>query len=257
MADKDKTKNLRLLKENEFRSDVKKNREAFMLEKAREILNKDGVQALNLPDLAKSSGYSKPTIYKYFPTKEDLMLALANQSTGKQIAYMERALSFEGRPREILHGIQSLNSSILFESVRDAVLLHTNRIRSFAAPERRKLLDAYEERRIEIIAQIIREAVAVDDLVLPHRTNEYELQMTIMSTQMGGLVLQESDSPIMGKWLNKINFTHGMFGRIVLDGMGWRPLSSEWRYSETVKRFYKEIFPELIVDKNGSIKEAI
>ena len=256
MADAEKTKKLRLLKENEFRSDVKKNREAFMLERAREILNKDGVQALNLPDLAKSSGYSKPTIYKYFPTKEDLMLALANQSTGNQIAYMERALTFEGRPREILHGIQSLNSSILFESVRDAVLLHTNRIRSFAAPERRKLLDAYEERRIEIIAQIIREAVAVNDLVLPHLTNEYELQMTIMSTQMGGLVLQESDSPVMGKWLNKINFTHGMFGRIVLDGMGWRPLSSEWRYSESVKRFYKEIFPELIVDKNGNSKEA-
>ena len=257
MADKDKTKNLRLLKENEFRSDVKKNRELFMLEKAREILNKDGVQALNLPDLAKLSGYSKPTIYKYFPTKEDLMLALANQSTGKQIAYMERALTFEGRPREILHGIQSLNAGILFESVRDAVLLHTNRIRSFAAPERRKVLDAYEERRIEIIAQIIRAAVAAGDLVLPYRTNEYELQMTIMSTQMGGLLLQESDSPVMGKWLKKINFTHGMFGRIVLDGMGWQPLSSEWRYSETVKRFYKEIFPEIIVDKNGNIKEAI
>ena len=257
MPNADKMKNIRLLKENEFRNDVMKNREEFMLEKAREILNKKGVQALNLPDLAKLSGYSKPTIYKYFPTKEDLMLALANQSTGKQIAYLERAITFEGRPREVLHGIQSLNSGVLFESVRDAVLLHTNRIRSFATPERQKLLDTYEERRIEIIAQIIRDAVAIGDLELPHRTNEYELQITIMSTQLGGLVLQESDSPVMGKWLKKINFSHGMFGRIILDGMGWHPLSSEMRYSETVKRFYQEVFPELTIDEKGNSIKAI
>ncbi|MBU4002410.1 MAG: hypothetical protein KKB94_08845 [Proteobacteria bacterium] len=185
------------------------------------------------------------------------MLALANQSTGKQIAYLERAITFEGRPREIVHGIQSLNSGVLFESVRDAVLLHTNRIRSFATTERREMLDTYEERRIEIIAQIIRDAVAIGDLELPHRTNEYELQITIMSTQFGGLVLQESDSPVMGKWLKKINFSHGMFGRIILDGMGWHPLSSEMRYSETVKRFYQEVFPELAIDENGNSQKAI
>jgi AcrR family transcriptional regulator len=257
MPNADKMKNIRLLKENEFRNDVRKNREEFMLGKAREILNKNGFQALNLPELAKLSGYSKPTIYKYFSTKEDLMVALANQSTGKQIAYLERALTFEGRPREILHGIQSLNSGVLFESVRDAVLIHTDKIRSLAAPERRKLLDTYEERRIEIIAQIIREAVAVGDLVLPYRTNEYELQIAIMSTQMGALVLQESDSPVVGKWFKKINFSHGMFGRIILDGLGWRPLTSEWRYSETVKRFYQEVFPEFAIDEKGNSIKAI
>ena len=257
MPNAEKTEDIRLLKENEFRNDVKKNRERFMLEKAREILNKDGFQALNLPELAKLSGYSKPTIYKYFPNKEDLMVALANQSTGKQIAYMERALTFEGRPREILHGIQSLNSGVLFESVRDAVLLYTTRIRSFAVAERRKLLDTYEERRIEIIAQIVRDAVAIGDLELPFRTNEYELQITIMSTQLGGLVLQESDSPVVEKWFKKINFSHGMFGRIILDGIGWRPLSSEIRYSETVKRFYKEVFPELPLDEKGNSIKAI
>ena len=108
------------------------------------------------------------------------------------------------------------------------------------------------EKRIEIIAQIIRDSVAIGDLELPHRTNEYELQITIMSTQLGGLVLQELDSPVMEKWLKKINFSHGMFGRIILDGMGWRPLSSEWRYSETVKRFYQEVFPELALDEKGN-----
>ncbi|MBL7174416.1 MAG: hypothetical protein ISS66_01205 [Desulfobacteraceae bacterium] len=55
-----KAKKIKLLRENEIRDDVRKNRENFMLEKAREILNKEGFQALNLPKLAKISGYSKP-----------------------------------------------------------------------------------------------------------------------------------------------------------------------------------------------------
>jgi hypothetical protein len=256
MSGIDKTKKIRLLKEHEFRDDLRKNRERFMLEKAREMLNRWGFQALNLPELAKLSGYSKPTIYKYFPGKEDLMVALATESTEKQVRCLERAIAFEGRPREIIHGIHSLNAGILHESIRDALLIHTDRIRSQATAERQTLLDSLEERRIEIIAGIVRNSVENGDLVLPDRVNEYELVFTLMGTNFGGLVMQESDSPVMGKWFRKINFSHGMFGRIVLDGMGWRPLSAEWNYSETIRRFYAEVFPELMDHENTSAAKA-
>jgi AcrR family transcriptional regulator len=256
MRDTNPMKNIRFLKENEFRDDVRKNRERFMLEKAREILNQAGFGALNLPELAKLTGYSKPTIYKYFPNKEELMVALATESTEKQVAFLERAITFNGRPREKIHGIHSLNTGILYESLRDALLIHTDRIRSRATPERQQLLDGYEERRIEILAGIVREAVSNGDLKLPDRVNEYELQFTLMATNFGGMVMQESDSPVMGKWFEKIKFSHGMFGRIVLDGMGWRPLSAEWHYSETIRRFYQEVFPELVLEESKTSKNT-
>lgn len=251
------TKKIRLLKENAFRDDVRKNRERFMLEKAREILNRAGFQALNLPELANLSGYSKPTIYKYFPKKEDLMVALATESTEKQIHYLERAVIFNGRPREIIHGIHSLNTGILHESIRDALLIRTNRIRSQATPERQKILDGLEERRIELIAGIVRKAVGSGDLKLPDGVDEYELMFTLMATNFGGLVMQYSDSPVTAKWFKKIQFSHGMFGRIVLDGMGWRPLSAEWSYSKSIQRFYSEVFPELINHENKIIGNAV
>ena len=249
----EKAKKIKLLRENEIRDDVKKNRELFMLEKAREMLNLLGFQALNLPELAKFSGYSKPTIYKYFPNKEDLMVALAAESSQKQISYFERVVTFDGRPREKIHGIYSLNTGPLKEASHDFLLIHTNNIRSQATPERQKKLDHYEERRIEIIAGIMREALENGDLKLPKRITEYELVFTMMATGLGGYLLQESDSPVTRKWFEKINFTHKAFGRTVLDGIGWHPLTGEWDYTKTIKRFYNEIFPELLSDEKEGL----
>ena len=59
MVTSEKAKKSKLLRENEIRSDVRRNRERFMLEKARELISRVGYQALNLPELAKFSGYSK------------------------------------------------------------------------------------------------------------------------------------------------------------------------------------------------------
>ncbi|MBU4002409.1 MAG: hypothetical protein KKB94_08840 [Proteobacteria bacterium] len=70
MIDANKQHHIRLLKEIEIRDDVRKNRERFMLEKARGILNRNGFQALNLPELAQLSGYSKPTITNISPIKK-------------------------------------------------------------------------------------------------------------------------------------------------------------------------------------------
>jgi len=62
--------------------------------------------------------------------------------------------------------------------------------------------------------------------------------------------MRESDSPVMKKLFYRIRFRDGVFGEIVLDGLGWKPLSTEWNYSETKKRFFQEIFPELLDDSD-------
>jgi AcrR family transcriptional regulator len=70
MSEAEKVQKIIILRENEIRSDVRRNRERFLLENARKLLNTVGFQSFNLPELAKTSGYSKPTIYKYFPNKQ-------------------------------------------------------------------------------------------------------------------------------------------------------------------------------------------
>ena len=241
----EKVQKIKTLRENEFRSNVKRNRERFILENARKLLNTAGFQSFNLPELAKTSGYSKPTIYKYFPNKEDLLVALAIESAERQTLYLEKAVTFDGKPREKLHGIYMLNVSFLQDAFQDMLLVNSNKARSRATPERQQQMDTLEERRFEILANIIREAINTGDLKLPSGVNEYQLMFTLLSSNVGNYAMQRSGSPVMEKWLKRINFADGEFGRIVLDGIGWKPLSSEWDYRKTINRFYRELFPEL------------
>lgn len=136
-------------------------------------------------------------------------------------------------------------------------MIHTNRIRSQATPARQRMLDYYDERRIDIIAGIMRGALENGDLELPKPITEYELVFTMMATGLGGYLLQKSDSPVTRQWFEKTNFTHETFGRTVLDGIGWHPVTGEWDYSRTIKRFYKEVFPELASGESSEIKSAV
>ena len=40
-------------------------------------------------------------------------------------------------------------------------------------------------------------------------------------------------------------------GSAFLDGLGWRPLSSEWDYRRTLQRVYTEVFPPAYLDELG------
>ena len=139
--------------------------------------------------------------------------------------------------------------------MHDWLIIHIDSsFRKKATPEHQRQLIKNEERIIEVISSIIREAVETGDLDFRKGVDEYKLLFTLMSTDIGGYVMKESDSPVMQKWFKKIKFMHGTFGRIVLDGMGWRPLSGEWDYRKTIERFYSEVFPELLNHENEGIK---
>jgi AcrR family transcriptional regulator len=245
------TKNVRELL---IKNEVKQKRETFMLDQARKIAAAEGLHALSLPRLAEETGYSKPTVYKYFPTKEDLIVAIAAQSAAIRASYYERAVTFQGRPREKLYGINALNFGFLHPHFREMIDFHINRLSLQVGPARQKELFENENRMVEIVAGVVREAIENGDLNLPKKIDEYHILFTLSSTNFGGYVMRESDSPVMKKWFDRIRFRDGVFGEIVLDGLGWAPLSTEWDYKETRERFFREVFPELLEESDQKRK---
>jgi AcrR family transcriptional regulator len=229
-----------------IQSEAKQKRETFMLDQARKIADAEGLHALTLPRLAEETGYSKPTVYKYFPTKEDLIVAIAAQSAAIRASYYERAVTFQGTPREKLYGINFLNFGYLHPHFREMIDFHINRLSRQVSSARQKELFENENRMVEIVAGIVRDAIQNGDLKLPKKMDEYQILFALSSTNFGGYIMRESDSPVMKKWFDRIRFRDGAFGEILLDGLGWKPLSTEWDYSETKKRFYREVFPELL-----------
>ena len=232
------------VREDKIREDIKLKREEFMLEWARRIVKEEGLHALTLPRLAQVSEYSKPTVYKYFPTREDLIVALAVQSAAVRASYYEKAIAFKARPREKLLAIHSLHVGALADYFSDMLNVHLNRLGRQASDEHQQLLLKYEGRIAEIHAQIVREAVESGDLSLPQGVNEYQILLALTATTFGIHVMQESDSPVVKRWFTETGFTENSFVQVVLDGIGWRPLSSQLDYSRTLERFYDEVFPE-------------
>ena len=64
-----------------------------ILDAARRLVLGTGARKLSLSDVATLAGVSRPTIYRYFASKEDLIDALGTQERRRFEAAMERAMS--------------------------------------------------------------------------------------------------------------------------------------------------------------------
>lgn len=62
-----------------------------ILDAARRLVLRTGARKLSLSDVATLAGVSRPTIYRYFASKEDLIDALGAQERRRFAAAMERA----------------------------------------------------------------------------------------------------------------------------------------------------------------------
>jgi AcrR family transcriptional regulator len=68
-------------------------RRAALLEAARQVLAKQGVTGLTMEAVAAAADVSKPAVFYYFRTKEELMGALAAEQLEAETAVLERAIA--------------------------------------------------------------------------------------------------------------------------------------------------------------------
>jgi AcrR family transcriptional regulator len=74
----------------------------LILAAARKVFSEKGYQSARLEDIAAEAGFSKPSLYSYFPDKETLFLSLANQDIQEMSEKIELAANAqEGFTRTI------------------------------------------------------------------------------------------------------------------------------------------------------------
>jgi len=71
------------------RSDATRER---LLDATREVLARGGLRKLHFSAVAAEAGVSRPTVYAYFPTKDDLLLGLAAHEKARFNRGLEEAL---------------------------------------------------------------------------------------------------------------------------------------------------------------------
>lgn len=90
--------------ERPLRADARRNRER-VLQAARDAFAETGLDA-QMDEIARRAGVGVGTVYRHFPTKDALIVALADAHFGQLADIMEAAGEREGEPTEVL--IQAL-----------------------------------------------------------------------------------------------------------------------------------------------------
>jgi AcrR family transcriptional regulator len=75
-------------------------RERLFLDKAQELIQRDGLLTLQMSRIAEESDYAIGTLYQHFASKEDLLVALATRNCLSRVALFERAARWPGPTRE-------------------------------------------------------------------------------------------------------------------------------------------------------------
>ncbi len=221
-------------------------RDAAILDAAREILIESGYYGLTMDRVALKSNLPKGTVYLRFGCKEDLVLALAARAMSMRLSLMERGASFSGRTRERAAALGEAVS--LFQRLHQAEsrVIHTSMgpLREKASPERVTELVRLETDSIGVFAKILAEAVADGDLKLKGETSIDEIVLGTWALIEGAHVLVENAGPERSLNIHDPFHKVWRYFNSIADAYGWRPLFAEWDYEETLARVRKEIFPQ-------------
>ncbi|MCA9129606.1 MAG: TetR/AcrR family transcriptional regulator [Planctomycetales bacterium] len=167
-------------------------REQRILSLARPILVEQGYQALSMDRLAAQMEYAKGTLYNHFPNKEEIVVALAVESLELRRKMFERASILRATPRERMMAVGcscEVYSSACAEHFAVEQMLRNAVIWEKSSNKRQDLIRQCELRSMDLVAGIVRDAVAVGDLQLPNEMTAEELVFGFWSLTYGSHAL--------------------------------------------------------------------
>jgi len=226
-------------------------RENELITLGRKLLEDDCLTTLTIDKLVAQSRFSKGTIYKHFTSKEDLLMAICNQSITEMQAKFKRALAFNGNSREKILAV--MVSYVIWSKLHPSQLFavlaaHSPSVAACACDRRNEKHTQQESDLMSLMNEQIDQAIASGDLVLPKGMAIEQVTFAMWSASWGAMALIMSKgnsvklSPMQ---LERESFTNAT---LVLDGLGWKPLSKDWNYAQTIKNITEEIFqPEMKV----------
>ena len=132
-----------------------------LLDAALEVFVARGYHAAAMDEIADRAGVSKPVLYQHFPGKQELYLALLDESVDRLIESVAAAL------RSTVDNRQRVNAT--FAAYYEYIAEHTGTFRLVfesdltSEPAVRERLDAADQRCADMISQVIKEDAGLAD----------------------------------------------------------------------------------------------
>jgi AcrR family transcriptional regulator len=220
-------------------------REARILEVARSMIVEDGYHGLSMDRIAEALEYSKGTIYQHFSCKEDILMALVNQAMDRRLDLFRRAAEVRSRSRERMAAIGAA-CELFFELYPDHFhiehIIRVTSIKEKTSEQRRLFLETSETKCSEIVRGVIRDAVAVGDLKLSDDYGVEQIAFGLWSITFGGYSIAATSPSLADLGIRDPILAIRNNCNRLLDGVGWKPLSTEVDLTPIVDRIKREVF---------------
>lgn len=221
-------------------------REELFLRVAQELLLERGFHGLTMDRIAEATQYSKGTIYQHFSCKEELLMELGRRSREKRLAMIERAATFQGLPRERMMAVGEaveLFARLNPEDVRVWEIINAESITEKVSGTNPARVKAYDVAALNIVMGIVRDAIAHGDLTPIAGMTPPIMTFGLWAITDGGYAAILGGAPLHEVGISDPYSAILMNCHILLDGYGWRPLSTTWDYEVTREKVRQEIFP--------------
>lgn len=222
-------------------------REQELLSLAEQLMDQHGFAALTMDKLVAACDYSKGTVYNHFNSKEDLLCALCTRSMQVELALFERALEFKGCNREKLlamcfaYRLHALIHPTLFYSVLSA---KTPAVMEKASAARLQHQQELELTLSEVADRIFKQALDSGELPQSAQRTVSQLTFAAWALIFGSNALFNAASE--AQMLQQLDAEQSILLNInlLLDGMGFTPLSHNHDYAQSWQRISEQIFSE-------------
>ena len=226
----------------------KAEREKMILDVSRRLLLEQGFSGLTMDRLVKEVEYSKGVVYEHFKSKEDLVVALAVESMERKAAWFTRAASFNGRHRERMMAIgvsEELFVRLNPQYFHTEQIIRMSLLSERASDERFDALLTREKSCLSSVLTIVDAAVAAGDFTLPPKMIGPDVVFSLWSHCFGAYSLMHTSRDVLAAaGVTQVFQNVRQSCNAMLDGFGWRPLTSEFDYEESYRRILREVFPQ-------------
>jgi AcrR family transcriptional regulator len=224
---------------------------ARVLAAARTLLRDQGLAELNMAAIAQRAKCSRPAVYQYFTNKEEVVAALAIESAALRNRLYERVPAFDARAREHLVALAEVDAILYPDWPVLEETTYANALRGRTSKARRDELRRVQRVAYESFLRCVNMGIDARDLELPARVDTDHLIFTLATFSTGLFAPMSRGLPDLVHHRPDPRAAMRRLGSAFLDGIGWRPLTSEWDYRRTLHRIYTEVFPPDFLDELG------
>lgn len=138
-------------------------RRTQILRIATALFREKGYNGTSLEDIADRVGFTKPAIYYYFDSKEDLLFAIVEAVVSRALERVERIRAQQLPPLERMHAILVENTRVVLEHLDENTAFYNER--GLLSPERERMVRDIERAYTKVLRDTYAEGVSSGDLL--------------------------------------------------------------------------------------------